>query len=269
MSDATLLELAVELATTAGRFVRDGRRQGVHDARTKSTATDVATEWDRAAEALLVGELARRRPHDGIVAEEGSAVRGTTGIDWVIDPIDGTTNFVYDLPGYAVSVAATDPSGSLAGAVYVPATDELFAARRGGGATRNGQPIRCATESRLELALVATGFGYRPERRRTQLAVVAHLLPRVRDIRRLGAASTDLCYAACGRVDAYYEVGLSPWDMAAGSLIAAEAGCRLGAVGGGPLRPDSVVAAAPGVYDDLQRLLAEATSRADDVPGTL
>lgn len=252
-----LTALAAELASAAGRMVLDGRRAGVTDARTKSSATDVATEWDRASEAFLVGELARRRPDDAVIAEEGSTASGSSGLTWLLDPIDGTTNFVYDLPGYAVSVAATDADGPLAAAVYLPVTDELFTAGRGTGARRNGEPITCSTETDPAKALVATGFSYLVEHRRRQAQLAARLLAEVRDIRRLGAASVDLCYAAMGRVDAYYEEGLMPWDLAAGWLIAIEAGATVGAIDHGPARPDSVLAAAPGLFDWLRTALAD------------
>lgn len=251
-----LTDLAAELATSAGRMVLAGRLAGVSDARTKSSATDVATEWDRASEDFLVGELALRRPDDAVIAEEGSQTAGSSGITWLIDPIDGTTNFLYDLPGYAVSIAAADAEGPLAGAVYLPVTDELFTAGRGAGAYRNGEAITPTAETDPRRALVATGFSYSVERRRAQARRAAVLLGEVRDIRRLGAASVDLCYTAMGRLDAYYEEGLMPWDLAAGWLIAVEAGATVGAIDHGPARPDSVLAAAPALFEPLRAMLA-------------
>lgn len=263
VDDAVLEELhalACRLAVEAGRMVRDGRAtQGISDATTKSTATDMVTEFDRASEALIVAGLLAARPHDGMVGEEGTATPGTSGIHWLIDPIDGTTNFLYGLPGYGVSIAAStspSPADTVVGAVYVPATDELFAAAKGRGATLNEAPIRCSTNADLRTALVATGFSYQPERRALQGRRVAALLPQVRDVRRFGAAAPDLCYAAAGRVDVYFEHNLGAWDMAAGVLIATEAGCTAGAIEGGPVVPASVLVANPALFGPMQALIA-------------
>jgi myo-inositol-1(or 4)-monophosphatase len=253
-----LLGLASSLATSAGHMVRDGRAaDGISTAVTKSSTTDVVTEFDRASEALIVGGILAARPHDGIIGEEGTDTEGTSGISWLIDPIDGTTNFLYGLPGYAVSIAARSAEGTEVGVVFVPATDELFTAVRGGGAQLNGRPIGCGTTSDLSLTLVATGFSYLPDRRRAQAQRVAVLLPQVRDIRRFGAAAVDLCFAAAGRVDVYFEEWLGPWDLAAGELIAREAGCRTGAIDGGSVRPASVLVANPALFEKMQQLIAE------------
>lgn len=253
-----LLELATTLAVQAGRMVRDGRAErGIEVAATKSTATDMVTEFDRASETLIVAGILAARPHDGIIGEEGTDARGTSGVDWLIDPIDGTTNFLYGLPGWGVSIAARTGAGTQVGVVYVPATDELFTATAGGGALLNGAPITCSTTGELPLALVATGFSYRADRRAAQAQRVAQLLPRVRDMRRFGAAAPDLCYLAAGRVDAYFEQWLGPWDLAAGELIAREAGCRTGSLDGGPVTPSSVLAANPALFGPLRDLIEE------------
>jgi myo-inositol-1(or 4)-monophosphatase len=257
-----LLQLAVRLAVEAGTMVRRGRAaEGIADADTKSSSTDVVTEFDRASEALIVAGIRAARPDDGIVGEEGTSSPGTSGIHWLVDPIDGTTNFLYGLPGYAVSIAARasvdDPADTLVGVVYVPATDELFTATRDGGAFVNGTPIRCSATTDLSLALVGTGFSYQPERRRVQARRVAEMLPRVRDIRRLGAAAPDLCYVAAGRLDVYFEQFLGPWDLAAGELIAREAGCTVGAIEGGPVQPGSVLVATPALFDGARALIRE------------
>ena len=255
--DVELLSLASRLALQAGRMARDGRRErGISAADTKSTATDMVTEFDRASEELIVGGLRDARPHDGIVGEEGTDTPGTSGVDWLVDPIDGTTNFLYGLPGWGVSIAARTAEGTRVGVVYVPTTDELFTARAGHGAFLNGERIGCSTTSDVTLTLVATGFSYSAERRRGQAARLAALLPQVRDVRRFGAASADLCYVAAGRVDAYYEQWLGPWDIAAGALIAIEAGCVVGGLDGGPMRPASVLAANPHVFTSLRDLIA-------------
>jgi myo-inositol-1(or 4)-monophosphatase len=262
-ADSTaLLELACSLARRAGTMAAEGRRRGTPTGDTKSSSTDMVTEFDRASERLIVDGLREARPLDGIIGEEGSSVAGTTGIDWLIDPIDGTTNFLYDLPGWAVSIAAADADGPLVGAVYVPSQDEMFAARRGAGATCNDRPIRCGTLDDPATALVATGFSYSPERRERHAARLVHVLPRVRDIRRSGAASVDLCHVAVGRVDAYVEEGLGPWDLAAGELIAREAGCRTGDLAGGPPRSEQVFVANPTLFEPLAALLRHAWASA-------
>jgi myo-inositol-1(or 4)-monophosphatase len=263
-----LLALASELAVRAGRMVRDGRAaRGVSTAATKSSSTDVVTEFDRASEALIVGAIREARPYDALVGEEGTRTEGTSGIHWLIDPIDGTTNFLYGLPGYAVSIAACTDDGTEVGCaevgvVYIPSTDELFTAVRGRGAWLDGSPIRCSDTDDLSLALVATGFNYRPERRGPQAQRVAALLPLVRDIRRLGAAAPDLCYVAAGRFDAYFEEFLGPWDLAAGELVAREAGCISSSIDGGQITPASTLVANPHLHAQMVATIAgiDATS---------
>ncbi len=259
-SPGELRALASDLATRAGALALEGRRGlGVgqpvaHD--TKSTPTDPVTEFDRAAEVLIVTTLRRARPDDSIVGEEGADHAGTSGFEWHIDPIDGTANFVYDLPAWCTSVAVVDDNGPLAGAVYVPVTDELFSAARGEGASRNGSPIRCSTASDLAMALVGTGFSYSPAVREVQARRLTELLPQVRDLRRYGSAALDLCMVACGRLDAYFEEHLNSWDLAAGVLIASEAGATTSNFGSGPAGTDATVAAAPGLHAALLTLIA-------------
>lgn len=255
---ASLLDLACRLAREAGAMAAEGRRRGTPVGDTKSTATDMVTEFDRASEQLIVDGLRAARPDDGLVGEEGSTTAGTSGVHWLIDPIDGTTNFLYGLPGWAVSIAAADAHGTLVGAVYVPALDELFAARRGHGATLDGVPIRCGELADPATALLATGYSYDPGRRALHGERMALVLPRVRDLRRFGAASVDLCHVAAGRVDAYVEEWLGPWDLAAGELIAREAGCRTGDLDGGPARPQQVLVANPALFEPMARVLREA-----------
>ena len=254
-----LRDLACRLAVEAGDAALAGRRQSAPPALapgTKSTATDLVTAFDRAAESLVVDGLRAARPDDAVVGEEGTDRPGTSGISWYVDPIDGTTNFVYDLPLWATSVAAGDADGMLAGAVYVPALGELYAAARNEGATCNGEPIRASDRVDLALALVATGFAYDAARRTRQAQIVAGLVGHVRDIRRLGSAAIDLCFVAAGRYDAYFETGLQPWDSAAGALIAGEAGCRAGDHGGGPPTPGDLLVATPAIFEELQAHLA-------------
>jgi myo-inositol-1(or 4)-monophosphatase len=224
----------------------------------------MVTDMDRASERTIVEGILAARPDDAVVGEEGADRAGTTGIRWIIDPIDGTTNYVYGHPGFAVSIAAerTDPATGTAevivGVVADPLHREVFTAIAGGGAFRNGDPISCSTTVELGRALVATGFSYESKRRSRQATVLTHLLPAVRDIRRMGAASVDLCSVACGRVDAYYERGLKPWDFAAGALVAREAGALVADLDGGSASEAFTLAATPALHVPLAELLRAA-----------
>lgn len=250
-----LRSLAEAIARDTGAWLARHRPLGVGPTATKSSATDMVTQFDRAAEERIVGRLRECRPDDAIVGEEGADRPGTTGLQWFIDPIDGTTNFIYDLGGYAVSIAVCDVHGALAGAVYVPSTGQLFSAHRGGGATCDGVGIAASGCDDLSQALVATGFSYDPARRERQARRLPHVLARVRDLRRLGAAAVDLCLVACGRLDAYFEEHLSPWDSAAGVLIATEAGCRASDFTGGAPRPGELLVCSPALHQPLLALL--------------
>ena len=247
-----LRALCADFARGAGEIAVAGRRQAIGatvlPGTTKSSATDIATEFDQAAEAYVVGRIRDLRPDDAIIGEEGTADPGTSGYSWVIDPIDGTTNYVYDQPAWSNSVAIALHGEVIAGAVYVPPLDEMFTAALGRGATLDGRPIAASAETDLSLALVGTGFGYQPERRRQQAERLVRLITQVRDVRRLGSAAVDLCMVACGRLDVYYELHLNWWDAAAGELIAREAGAATSDFSGGPARPEEMVAAAPGVH---------------------
>jgi myo-inositol-1(or 4)-monophosphatase len=251
---ASLAKLAEALALEAAELQLEhlGTRIRVG---TKSTATDMVTEVDREVERLIVEGILAARPDDGILGEEGADVSGTSGHRWIIDPIDGTTNYLYGHPGFAVSIACERDDEVVVGVVYDPLHGELYAAARGGGATRNGEPVSCSDETDIRQALVATGFNYDPVLRREQGAVIARVIAEIRDIRRMGAAAVDLCSVASGRVDAYFERGLNPWDLAAGELIAAEAGARIEAIEGGPARPGSVLAAPAALVEPLRALL--------------
>ncbi len=212
----------------------------------------MVSDADRDAEAVVEEILLGERPADGLLAEEGSSNEGESGRRWVVDPLDGTTNYLYGFPAWAVSVALEDDAGTAVGVVHDPLRGELFSARRGGGAFLDGEPAEIGDGDSLETALVATGFGYDAERRSAQANLLVDILPRVRDIRRAGAASLDLCWLAVGRVDGYYERGLQHWDWAAGALIVSEAG--------GVLRtledePRGLVAAGPGLIDELTELV--------------
>ena len=259
--DATLA-LATELAWEAGALALS-MRTGITVLETKSSPVDVVTAADQAVEALLVRALSVARPEDGLLGEEGAGVAGTSGVRWVIDPIDGTVNYLYDIPQWAVSIGVEDASGAAVGVVFDPSKGELWQAIRGGGAVLNSASLHCSAATELSVSLVGTGFGYDARRRSAQSRVLPTLLPRVRDLRRLGAGSLDLCSVAAGRLDAYYEQGLSPWDLCAGGLIAAEAGARVEGLRGRTAGYDLVLAASPGVFDALHDILVEFDADAD------
>jgi len=240
-----LLAVAEEAARRAGELVRGSGPGRIAVEATKSSPTDVVTAADRAAEELLRGVLAQRRPEDGVLGEEEGWVPGASGMTWIVDPIDGTVNYLYGIPAFAVSVAVVsgrpDVVGgweSVAGCVYDVPLGQAFTAARGRGAWLDGRPLSRTPRQvpALDQALVATGFGYRSERRRAQARVLADLLPRVRDVRRVGCSALDLCGVAAGRYDAYYERGLHTWDFAAAYLVATESGVT---VTGGGRRPPS------------------------------
>ena len=258
-----LLALALEVAHEAGRLLVQKRPRTLA-VESKSTPTDVVTEMDRAAELLITERITRARPDDAIIGEEGADRPGTSGVRWVVDPLDGTVNYLYDLGGWAVSIAAEVGGRSVAGAVYVPSTGETFAAELGGGATCNDVPLRLGPGPALDRALVATGFGYDARRRAHQAAVLAHILPAVRDIRRFGACAVDLCSLAAGRVDAYYERGVNPWDFAAGGLVATEAGALVGGLAGRPPSARLLLAATPELFGPLHDVLLAAGADAGD-----
>ncbi|MEU6845365.1 inositol monophosphatase family protein [Streptomyces sp. NPDC046716] len=254
---AELLDVALEAAARAGVFLRDGRPADLGVAATKTSAVDVVTEMDIASEKLITDFLAERRPDDGVLGEEGASSEGTSGVEWVIDPIDGTVNYLYGRPDWSVSIAARKDGETLVGVVAAPMRGETYRAVLGGGAFVNDKPARVRVAPPFEQALVGTGFGYLAQRRAHQADVVRELVPRVRDIRRGGSAAIDLCDVALGRLDAYYERGLNPWDFAAGDLIAREAGARTGGRPGAALSSELTVAAPPGLFEALQNRLEE------------
>jgi myo-inositol-1(or 4)-monophosphatase len=251
-----VLALAERAARLAGqelmaRFGRGGLRVSA-----KSTPTDPVSDADLAAEAAIRGLLAAERPGDAILGEEGGAGGGAGVLRWVVDPLDGTVNYLYGFPAFAVSVACEDAAGALAGVVLDPLGGECFAATRSGPPTLGGEPLPASERAQtLAQALVATGFGYDPAVRAIQAQGLLRLLPRVRDIRRAGSAALDLCSCACGRVDAYYERGVKAWDIAAGALICERAGlvCRPLAPAGA--LPGGIVVAPPALIDELEALV--------------
>ncbi|GGF40929.1 inositol monophosphatase family protein [Williamsia phyllosphaerae] len=270
-SAAELTAIAIEIAETAADHARVRRGELFDDAgappqsssvSTKSTPTDPVTVADTETETLIRAALTRLRPDDTVLGEEdGGTLEVPEGVRWVVDPIDGTVNFLYGIPAYAVSVGAQVDGVSVAGAVVDVARRVTYSATRGAGAFRDDGSgptrLRCTDVSSVALALVATGFGYDEDRRRAQGAVIAELLPRVRDLRRVGSAALDLCMVASGSVDAHFEHGLNPWDWAAGALIAEEAGAVVTVPGPETRGYDGAVtmAVAPGIATEFTDLL--------------
>jgi myo-inositol-1(or 4)-monophosphatase len=247
-----LLAIAEEGARAAGAVLLErfgGPRRGVH---AKTSPTDPVSEADVAAERALREILASRRPGDAVLGEEGGQVgAGDTGLRWVVDPLDGTVNFLFGIPQWSVSVACEDASGTLVGVVHDPLRDETFAARHDGPATRDGEPIAGSDQAELATALVATGFAYDAAVRGAQAQVAARVLPRVRDLRRLGSAALDLAWTACGRYDAFYERGLNPWDAAAGALICRRAGLEVRPLSPTESLPDGLLVAPSALVEPL------------------
>jgi myo-inositol-1(or 4)-monophosphatase len=249
-----LLAVARDAAEAAAVELR--RRFGdAGRVRSKSTPTDLVSDADLAAERAIRSVLDERRPGDAILAEEGGASEGGE-LRWVVDPLDGTINYLFGIPAFAVSIACEDAGGTVAGVVLDPSRDERFEATRSGEPTLNGEafqaPVRADT---LGVAMVATGFGYDAKVRARQADVLMRVLPRVRDIRRVGAAALDLCWCACGRFDAYYERGLNPWDVAAGGLIARQAGLAVRDLAATADEPAGTVAAPGELIDELVALI--------------
>ena len=220
-----LLNLAESIALKAGSLLVN--RPSKFDLDQKSGVFDFATQMDHESEKLIVSAILAARPDDGLIGEEGANRESKSGVTWVIDPIDGTVNYLYDIPGWCISIAAKDRDGGLAGVVYSPATQSLWKAHRGGGAFLNGNPIKCNDPVALNRALVGSGFAYDLEKRKIQAALIARLLPEIRDLRRLGACAVDMCHVASGSLDAYFEAGVNEWDYAAAGLIATEAGAMI------------------------------------------
>jgi myo-inositol-1(or 4)-monophosphatase len=258
-----LTDLAAEIAREAGELARRRRDEGVRLAATKSTLADIVTDADREVEALIRDRLSAARPGDGFLGEESDADPGTTGITWVVDPIDGTVNYAYGIPSYAVSIAAVRGSAhpdeweALAAAVFSPAADELFTAGLGGGAWHGERRLSTTTETPAG-ALLATGFGYDPATHDGDLATVRRVMPMARDLRRAGSAALDLAYVAAGRLDGYFERGLKPWDFAAGALLVTEAGGQVTRLDIASTRP-MLVAGGLEVHNRLQALLRDET----------
>jgi myo-inositol-1(or 4)-monophosphatase len=267
-----LLDLAVRASHAAGALLVERSHRAASGLDYKSSLTDPVSDADRDAETLIVGLLRGERPGDGVLGEEGAGAAGASGLEWVVDPLDGTVNYLYGIPAYAVSVAAVsgppDPAGwtVLAACVHSVTDGRTWTAARGRGAHLDG--VRCAVNAHVPLAqsLLGTGFGYVAERRRAQAAVLATVLPQVRDIRRIGSAALDLCTIASGGLDLYYERGLKPWDLAAASLVAAEAGASVVGLHGAPAGEAMTVAGHPRGVAALVPVLEALRADTDEVP---
>jgi myo-inositol-1(or 4)-monophosphatase len=256
MSPAALREVAEAIAREAGHQLREAFAGPLVNVTAKSSPTDLVSEADHAAERLIRERLASARPGDGFLGEEGGDETGTTGLRWVVDPLDGTINFLFRIPQWAVSIACEDASGTLAGVIYDPMRDELWSAERDGAALLDGRPIAASTRTDLATALIATGFGYDAEIRRYQAEVITRLIPSVRDIRRLGSAALDLAWTAAGRYDAYFERGLNHWDLAAGELLCTRAGLVVRELEARPPAGTGVLVAPEALVDPLEAFVA-------------
>ena len=254
---AELLELATNVAQQAGELLLEHYVSAATGVDAKSTPTDLVSDADRESEQLIKDLIAKERPHDGFLAEESGGESTRSDLTWIIDPLDGTVNYLFRIPAWCVSIAVRDGNGLVAGVVHEPNRAETFAARRGGGATLNGKPIRVSDKSDLSQALVGTGFAYDVPTRSVQAAVVARVLPKVRDVRRGGSAALDLSYLACGRLDGFYEAHMMEWDKAAGILIIEEAGGVVTPLTDPSGVSDGVIAANPALHPALQRLVRE------------
>lgn len=252
-----LLAVAVDAANAAGRLLLDRFRAPVGGVRSKSSSTDMVSDADRESESLIRDRIRIARPADGILGEERGEEGGTSGLRWVVDPLDGTTNFLFGVPQWCVSVACEDADGGIVGVVHDPCRGETFSAVRGGGARLDGRPITVTAKRDLSDALIATGFSYLPEERKAAAERLVVVLPRVRDVRRFGSAALDLAWTAAGRFDGYYEVPTHHWDWAAGVVLVREAGgivSELAPVG--PSGP-GLVAAGPALHDALRALILD------------
>lgn len=247
---ADLLAIALEAARRAGDLLLERAGEAVGGISSKTSGTDLVSDADRDAEALVIRTLRAARPDDAILAEEGGGGGGGSGVTWVVDPLDGTINYLWGVPQWCVSIAAADAEGAVAGVVHDPSRGETFTAVRGGGARLGDRTLRVAPGRPLAEALVGTGFSYRSAERAVQAARLERVLPRVRDVRRFGSAALDLAWVAAGRLDGYYETGLNPWDRAAGELIAREAGARVR-----DLEPAGLICAGPELIGPLAGLV--------------
>jgi len=261
MSDlgaAAALALATEAAREAGALLLEMRRSPASGVRSKSSPTDLVSAADERAERAIVTTIRNRRPDDALIAEEGSSARGSSGVSWYIDPLDGTINYLYGIPHWSVSICCADAAGPLAGVVFDPLRDELFSAARDGGAHLGDRRLAVTGKGDLASALIATGFGYVAAQRVTQGRIIAKVLGEVRDVRRFGSAALDLSWVAGGRYDGYFESVDKPWDWMAGAMLVREAGGRVTELEPKDPAFPHIVASGPGIHNDLVTLLARA-----------
>ena len=249
-----LLDLAESAAREAGALLRERAGEARTDVQTKSTPTDMVSEVDRESEALVISRILAVRPDDAILGEEGGERAGSSGVRWIIDPLDGTTNYLYGLQAYAVSIGCEVDGEVVAGAVFDAAHGQMYCAARGRGAYRDGARLRVSEKAELATALLGTGFAYERAFRMEQVALLGRIIGSVRDVRRGGSACLDLCAVAAGQLDGYYET-VAPWDMAAGALIVREAGGETGFIEAVRGRPAAILAASRGLYPLLEELL--------------
>jgi myo-inositol-1(or 4)-monophosphatase len=250
-----LLDLAVEAAQSAGALLLDHFRKPAEGVSSKTTPTDLVSDADKASEDLLLDLIASKRPGDGVLSEEGGGSGSTTGLTWVVDPLDGTINFLFGIPVWSVSIAVEDDDGILVGVVHDAVHDETFAAQRGGGTRLNGAEVHVSDQRDLSKALVGTGFAYDARARAVQADIVTRVLPRARDIRRAGSAALDLAALSCGRLDAFYEAPMERWDKAAGILLIEEAGGVVSELPAPVGLSPGLVAANPPLHEQLRRLV--------------
>ena len=262
LSASAALALATEAAREAGALLLELRRSPATGIRSKSSATDLVSEADERAERAIVTAIRTRRPDDALVAEEGSSARGSSGVSWYVDPLDGTINYLYGIPHWSVSICCADAEGPLAGVVFDPMRDELFSAARGGGAHLGDRRLAVTDKRDLASALIATGFGYVAAQRATQGRIIAKVLGHVRDVRRFGSAALDLSWVAAGRYDGYFESVENPWDWMAGAMFVREAGGQVTQLEPKDPAFPRIIASGPGVHDDLVTLLARAIAGA-------
>jgi len=259
LSASAALALATEAAREAGALLLELWRSPAIGIRSKSSATDLVSEADERAERAIVTTIRKRRPDDALVAEEGSSARGSSGVSWYVDPLDGTINYLYGIPHWSVSICCADTAGQLAGVVFDPLRDELFSAARGGGAHLGDRRLAVTDKRDLASALIATGFGYDAAQRETQGRIIAKLLGDVRDLRRFGSAALDLSWTAAGRFDGYFESVEKPWDWMAGAMFVREAGGLVTLLEPKDPAFPRIIASGPGIHDDLVTLLGRAT----------
>ena len=256
--------LAIETARRAGALLLELTRSPAAGVRSKSSATDLVSEADEKAEQAIVAAIRAKRPDDAIVAEEGSNAKGSSGVSWYVDPLDGTINYLYGIPHWSVSICCADADGGLAAVVFDPMRDELFSSARGGGAFLGESRLHVTEKRDLASALIATGFGYVAQQRVTQGRIIANVIGEVRDVRRFGSAALDLSYVAAGRFDGYFESVEKPWDWMAGAMLVREAGGRVSELDPSDPAFPRIIASGQDLHEPLTRLLAEAVHKAQN-----